>query len=68
MENFPHTASEGTLTGVCSEAFRNTNDINSERVRKGLEARSERLRSKRTEYSMSIVRIFYCSWPETAGF
>ncbi len=62
MGKHPDTASEGVLAGICSEAFRNTNEINSERARKGLEARSERLRNKRLVKQAVFVCIFQCEW------
>ena len=67
MGKHPDTASEGLLTGLCSEAFRNTNDINSERARKGLEARSERLRNKQATMPHFFVRTFYHPRNKTAG-
>ena len=43
--------SEGAVAGACSEAFRSTDEVNLERARKGLEARTKRLRSKRLVYA-----------------
>ena len=64
---FVDTASEGVLTGDCSEAFRSTNEINPERVRKGLETRTKRLRSKRPVMPYFFVYIFHHPSGEAVG-
>ena len=67
IRNTPYTASEGIVTGGCSEAFRSTNEVNLERARKGLEARSERLRNKQATMPHFFVRTFYHPRNKTAG-
>ena len=66
MKEPPYTASEGTVAGFCSEAFRNANEVCLERAPKGFGARAERLRNKSFVNEMFFVQIFHCPSNETA--